>query len=532
MLVDCPDPDTTEVEERGRRERPETQTETYPPPLSPLPSPLSSNLARLRAILPHCDVLLVTATQQKYRSARVADELAAAARGARLVFVQTHADLDDDIREDWRAVLESKGGRREGEGRKARGLGTSVPVARRDSNPSPKQRPDQNRRPHLPHRLAPRLATPRPACSRGGRWPICWTCSPAKWPAPRPTASAGRTSWIWWPTRWTPAAARLDEAMPGVRETLVRHRPAAGLAGPADRRRNAGRTAGQPAAVGEPPAGPGRLALGLQSVLAGAAGVSRAGRPAGRGDALSRPHARPNGPLGRLEGTHTWRRWRRNRRDGRGLIGPPPPAGTPPNCARPPSSSKGTRRRPDCRTGILACLAAVAGKDACPTARRFAGRRVGSGRGGLCRPRVGRPGIAGGPARPPPHRLVHPLALRNPPGRDARAAVVPAGEELLLRLLAGGAARRRFTASTSTSRPASGWCCGVWCCCGRFAAGCGAGCAARSANSPPAGKTPRRPRACSPASKPIAAAPSSSAGNSKSVGKRWKRCGGNWPAAV
>ncbi|MBN1588668.1 MAG: hypothetical protein JW888_04060, partial [Pirellulales bacterium] len=51
------------------------------------------------------DVLLVTTTQQKYRSARVADELAAAAQGARLVFVQTHIDTDDDIREDWRRVL-------------------------------------------------------------------------------------------------------------------------------------------------------------------------------------------------------------------------------------------------------------------------------------------------------------------------------------------------------------------------------------------------------------------------------------------
>ena len=50
-------------------------------------------------------MLLVTATQQKYRSARVAEELAAAAAGARLVFVQTHADAEDDIRDDWRAVL-------------------------------------------------------------------------------------------------------------------------------------------------------------------------------------------------------------------------------------------------------------------------------------------------------------------------------------------------------------------------------------------------------------------------------------------
>lgn len=82
VLIDCPDPDTTEdAESRG------------------------TNLARLREILPHCDVLLVTTTQQKYRSARVLDELAAAAPGARLVFVVTHADTDADVRDDWRGVL-------------------------------------------------------------------------------------------------------------------------------------------------------------------------------------------------------------------------------------------------------------------------------------------------------------------------------------------------------------------------------------------------------------------------------------------
>jgi len=82
VLIDCPDPDTTEDAR----------------------SP-GTNLARLRPILPHCDVLLVTSTQQKYRSARVSEELAAAAPGARLVFVQTHADTDADIRDDWRKVL-------------------------------------------------------------------------------------------------------------------------------------------------------------------------------------------------------------------------------------------------------------------------------------------------------------------------------------------------------------------------------------------------------------------------------------------
>lgn len=82
VLLDCPDPDTTEdVEQSG------------------------TNLARLRGLLPHCDVLLIVSTQQKYRSARVADELAAAAPGARLVFVQTHAGTDADIRDDWRRAL-------------------------------------------------------------------------------------------------------------------------------------------------------------------------------------------------------------------------------------------------------------------------------------------------------------------------------------------------------------------------------------------------------------------------------------------
>ncbi|HVU85999.1 MAG TPA: GTPase domain-containing protein [Pirellulales bacterium] len=82
VLLDCPDPDTTEDEAlRG------------------------TNLARLRELLPHCDVLLVATTQQKYRSARVTEELAGAAAGARLVFVQTHADVDADVREDWQRAL-------------------------------------------------------------------------------------------------------------------------------------------------------------------------------------------------------------------------------------------------------------------------------------------------------------------------------------------------------------------------------------------------------------------------------------------
>ncbi|HEX4073607.1 MAG TPA: GTPase domain-containing protein [Planctomycetaceae bacterium] len=81
VLIDCPDPDTSESEAKG------------------------NNLERLHRLLPHCDVLIYTSTQQKYRSGRVADELGIAAVGCRLLFVQTHADLDEDIRDDWRRHL-------------------------------------------------------------------------------------------------------------------------------------------------------------------------------------------------------------------------------------------------------------------------------------------------------------------------------------------------------------------------------------------------------------------------------------------
>jgi energy-coupling factor transporter ATP-binding protein EcfA2 len=81
IIIDCPDPDTSEAAETG------------------------SNLARLRSILPHCDVLLYVSTQQKYRSARIAEELADTVSGCRLVFVQTHAEQDSDIRDDWRKSL-------------------------------------------------------------------------------------------------------------------------------------------------------------------------------------------------------------------------------------------------------------------------------------------------------------------------------------------------------------------------------------------------------------------------------------------
>lgn len=81
VIIDCPDPDSDEEESPG------------------------SNIQRLHTLLPHCDLLIYTSTQQKYRSSRVIDELQQAATGCRLLFVQTHAGLDSDIREDWQQNL-------------------------------------------------------------------------------------------------------------------------------------------------------------------------------------------------------------------------------------------------------------------------------------------------------------------------------------------------------------------------------------------------------------------------------------------
>ncbi|VAX39061.1 Putative ABC iron siderophore transporter, fused permease and ATPase domains, partial [hydrothermal vent metagenome] len=50
VIIDCPDPDSDEEESPG------------------------SNIQRLHTLLPHCDLLIYTSTQQKYRSSRVIDE--------------------------------------------------------------------------------------------------------------------------------------------------------------------------------------------------------------------------------------------------------------------------------------------------------------------------------------------------------------------------------------------------------------------------------------------------------------------------
>jgi energy-coupling factor transporter ATP-binding protein EcfA2 len=94
VLVDCPDPDTQS---------------SSPPGAEPRPSDSNRNRDLLEAILPACDVLLLVATAQKYRSWIVAREVAAFAPGRPLLFVQTHAQRDHDIRADWQRQLAAEG---------------------------------------------------------------------------------------------------------------------------------------------------------------------------------------------------------------------------------------------------------------------------------------------------------------------------------------------------------------------------------------------------------------------------------------
>mgnify|MGYP006274876507 CR=1 FL=1 len=96
VLVDCPDPDTQSA-----------GGATSADPSKP--SAANHNRDLLEAVLPACDVLLLVSTAQKYRSWIVAREVAAFAPGRPLLFVQSHASRDPDIRDDWRRELESQG---------------------------------------------------------------------------------------------------------------------------------------------------------------------------------------------------------------------------------------------------------------------------------------------------------------------------------------------------------------------------------------------------------------------------------------
>jgi hypothetical protein len=97
VLVDTPDPDT-----QGNNARDDVKKTSD----SVSSTSANENLDILRKILPHCDVLIVLGTAQKYKTLSVLDELKAHAPGRALILVQTHAEFDPDIRADWKAALE------------------------------------------------------------------------------------------------------------------------------------------------------------------------------------------------------------------------------------------------------------------------------------------------------------------------------------------------------------------------------------------------------------------------------------------
>jgi energy-coupling factor transporter ATP-binding protein EcfA2 len=102
VLVDCPDPDTQDdPDTRDGRADLQADPRGGDPP--------NRNREILESVLPSCDVLLLVSTAQKYRSWAVAREVLRFAPGRPLLFVQTHASRDPDIRDDWKRALSQDG---------------------------------------------------------------------------------------------------------------------------------------------------------------------------------------------------------------------------------------------------------------------------------------------------------------------------------------------------------------------------------------------------------------------------------------
>ena len=258
VLIDCPDPDTTE--------------DAAAP---------GTSLARLRPILPHCDVLLVVTTQQKYRSARVGDELAAAAPGrgcssckpmrmSNRTFATTGAACSPRTTPPANCSTSIRCGRW------ATGCGRPewMRVLRNGMN-----------------------SVLRAAISPGSR-----ICSPGQL-----SGGAGnrirRANFLdLVDDTLASAAARLAAAMPAVEQlwdAIDHQRAALGvrLARQTHDELLVHRRQWESRLVAQ-----GRLALGLQSVFVGLARVPGIGRAAFGRLAVSRPHPGPTGVVGRLRG--------------------------------------------------------------------------------------------------------------------------------------------------------------------------------------------------------------------------------------
>ena len=239
-------------------------TPIRPTPPGPLPS--ETTLARLRRILPHCDVLIVTTTQQKYRSARVAEELAAAAPGRGWSLFRPMPTRTP--------MFARTGGTSWNRGtRPGHIFFVDSVAALADAQ--------QGRAPQGEFAALVDLLT-RQFAGHGGRQD-----------SPRQLSRFGRPGIGKLPPPLGRSHAAPIESLRGG------HRPAARRvvvgAGRADPRRTAFRAA----ALGESPAGPGRVAVGIQSLLARVAALPGHRRPGLRGAALSRADAGPACPVGR-----------------------------------------------------------------------------------------------------------------------------------------------------------------------------------------------------------------------------------------
>ena len=70
---------------------------------------IAHSSAILDAILPHCDVILYVGSQESYKSHQVSEAIRQYAPGCHLLFVQSKAGIDADIRDDWYQTLEQFG---------------------------------------------------------------------------------------------------------------------------------------------------------------------------------------------------------------------------------------------------------------------------------------------------------------------------------------------------------------------------------------------------------------------------------------
>lgn len=114
VLVDCPDPDTQGPEPSSQETVARglgSDENDHGPATDPRNGASDRNRNRdvLESVLPSCDVLLLVSTAQKYRSWAVAREVVRFAPGRPVMFVQTHASRDPDIREDWTRELLREG---------------------------------------------------------------------------------------------------------------------------------------------------------------------------------------------------------------------------------------------------------------------------------------------------------------------------------------------------------------------------------------------------------------------------------------